>query len=441
MTSGAIHSPGEFPLHPGRSARSRVTAATGAAILLLASAVGQAEDTPGDSLASRANLTGDWGGLRTEWALNGVEIGINHTGDVFAVIDGGAEESTYFSGLVDVGIEFDLEAMLGWPATRAFVLGIGTFGRDPGDGAGSVHAPSNLANIPTGKVLEAWLEREFMAGQLAVLAGLYGVDSEFDVKETAGVFMNGGFGTGLDLSETGLNGPCVYPTTCLGVRARYHPDDTRYVQLAVLDGVAGDPEQPHGTQISLNSDDGLLVLGEAGFQRGAGAGRFLRAAVGAWAYTTDFEELLPPTPGAAPGEQGGTHGIYALLEGDLYREPGQYLEGLSGFLRVGVADEAVNPIGSYAGAGLVYTGLFPTRSEDVLGLGVSAAFNGDDFKDAQAQAGAPVEDAEVVVELTYWMPLLPWFSLQLDAQYISNPATDPALDDALLVGLRYQVSF
>lgn len=418
-------------------------AATSAAtILLLASAAGPAASTgEAEPLASRANLTGDWGGLRTEWALNGVEIGIAHTGDLFAVVEGGAEEATYYSGLLEAGIEFDLEALLGWPSTRAFVLGIGTFGRDPGDGAGSVHAPSNLANIPTGKVLEAWLEREFMDGRLAVLGGLYGVDSEFDVKETAGVFMNGGFGTGLDLSETGLNGPCVYPTTCLGVRARYQPDDSRYFQFAVLDGVAGDPDQPHGTQVSLSSDDGLLVLGEAGFQRGAGEGRFLRAAVGAWAYTTDFEELLPPAPGAAPGEQGGTQGLYALLEGDLYREPGQYLEGLSGFLRVGVADEAVNPIGSYAGAGLVYTGLFPGRGEDVLGLGISAAFNGDDFKDAQAQAGAPVDSAEVVLELTYWIPLLPWFSLQLDAQHIRNPSTDPSLDDALLLGLRYQVTF
>ncbi len=441
MTGATTLPPGTTPLQSGRSARAGVVAAAAAAVLLLASGPARAEPGTGDSLATRANLSGDWGGRRTAWALRGVEIGINHAGDLLSVVEGGAEESTYYSGLLDVGIGFDLEALLGWSATRAFVLGIGTFGRDPGDGAGSVHAPSNLANIPTGKVLEAWLEREFMDGRLAVLGGLYGVDSEFDVKETAGVFMNGGFGTGLDLSETGLNGPCVYPTTCLGIRARYQPDDTGYLQFAVLDGVAGDPDQPRGTQISLNGDDGLLVLGEAGLRRRPGEGRFLRAAVGAWAYTADFEELLPPTPGAAPGEQSGTQGLYALLEGDLYREPGQYLEGLSGFLRVGVADQAVNPIGSYAGAGLVYTGLFPNRSEDVLGLGVSAAFNGDDFKDAQAQAGTPVEDAEIVLELTYWMPLLPWFSLQLDAQYISNPSTDPALDDALLLGLRYQVTF
>jgi len=442
MPSARPRSPGKIPLSPGRRAPLSAATAAGATILLLASAAGYAETLENrDSLATRMALTGDWGGLRTEWALSGVEIGINHTGDLFSVVDGGAEQESYYSGLLELGVEFDLETLLGWSATRAFVLGIGTFGRDPGDGAGSVHAPSNLANIPTGKILEAWLEREFMDGRLAVLGGLYAVDSEFDVKETAGVFMNGGFGTGLDLSETGLNGPCVYPTTCLGVRARYQPDETRYFQFAVLDGVAGDPDQPSGTQIELGSDDGVLVLGEAGFQRGIGEGRFLRAALGAWHYTTDFEELLPPAPGETPNVQGGTQGFYALLEGDLYREPGQYLEGLSGFLRVGIADETVNPIGSYAGAGLVYTGLFPARSEDVLGLGVSAAFNGDDFKDAQAQAGTPVENSEVVIELSYWMPLLPWFSVQLDAQYIRNPATDPALDDALLLGLRYAVSF
>ena len=439
MTSAAARSPGKTPTELERHAPARTAAA--AAILLLASVPGQAEPVAGNALSTRAELSGDWGGLRTAWALRGVEIGIAHTGDLLTVVDGGAAEETYYSGLLEAGIGFDLEALLGWSSTRGFLLGIGTFGRDPGDGAGSIHAPSNLANIPTGKVLEAWLEREFLEGKLAILGGLYAVDSEFDVKEVAGVFMNGGFGTGLDLSETGLNGPCVYPTTCLGARARYQPDASRYFQLAVLDGVAGDPDQPHGTQIRLSSDDGLLVLGEAGFQRGVGEGQFLRGAIGAWHYTTDFERLVQPDIVLTPLQTSGTQGFYALLEGDLYREPGQYLQGLSGFLRIGVADETVNPIGSYAGAGLVYTGLFPGRSNDVLGLGVSAAFNGDEFKDAQAQAGAPVEDAEVVIELSYWMPLLPWFSVQLDAQYISNPATDPTLDDALLLGLRYAVTF
>jgi porin len=40
---------------------------------------------------------------------------------------------------------------------------------------------------------------------LSVVFGLYAADPEFDVKETAGVFLSGAFGTGLELSESGLN--------------------------------------------------------------------------------------------------------------------------------------------------------------------------------------------------------------------------------------------
>lgn len=395
--------------------------------------------TPGAD-AGRATLSGDWGGQRTEWAVRGIEIGIEHYGDMLVVIDGGLERGAWYAGLFETGVALDLDTLLGWQRTRVFVLGIGTFGRDPADGTGSIHAPSNLANVPTGKLLEAWLERDFLDGGLALLAGLYAADSEFDVKETAGVFMNGGFGTGLDLSETGLNGPCVYPVSCLGVRARYQPGGQSYFQLAVLDGVAGDPEQPRGTQIRLDSADGLLFLGELGVQRDPDRGRFLRAALGAWHYTTEFETLLQ-SPGVAARTRRGTQGLYALLEGDLYREPGQFLQGLSGFLRLGWADEAVNPIGRYAGAGLVYTGLFPGRDDDVLGVGISAAFSGDDFRAAQADEAAPVEAREVVIELAYWIPVLPWLSVQLDAQHVRNPGLDPGLEDATVLGLRYQVTF
>jgi porin len=420
--------------------RKRRFVVTFVALLVTATAAaGGPEASP--TLANRATLTGDWDGRRSHWAERGMEIGIDHYGDVMAIVDGGAKRGTYYAGLVEVGLEFDVATLLAWPDTRTVVLGIGTFGRDPADGAGSIHAPSNLANVSTGTLLEAWIERNFLDGRLALLGGLYAADSEFDVKESAGVFMNGGFGTGLELSETGLNGPCVYPATCLGVRALYQPDDSRYAQFAVLDGGAGDPDQPRGTQIRLRSEDGLFLIGETGYQRGVDEGRFLRAALGAWRYTTEFETLLQPGTPAPVRTRNGTHGVYTLLEGSLYSEPGRSIQGLSGFLRIGFADETVNPIGRYAGAGLVYTGLLPAREEDVLGLGISAAFLGDDYRKAQALAGTPIDSREVTFELSYWMPVLPWLSLQLDAQYIRNPSTDPGLDDAFLFGLRYQITF
>lgn len=427
----------------GAMARGQRRRLVATLIALGTAAVGGAwadEAPPTGALATRAVLTGDWHGHRSDWAQRGIAIGIDHFGDFMVVADGGSNRGAYYSGLVEVGIELDLAALIAWPETRAVALGIGTFGRDPADGAGSIHAPSNLANVATGTLLAAWIERDFLDGRVALLGGLYAVDSEFDVKETTGAFMNGGFGTGLELSETGLNGPCVYPATCIGLRARYQADATHYAQLAILDGGAGDPDQPHGIQVHLGGGDGLFMIGEAGFQQDASQGRFVRAALGAWRYTTEFETLSQPAAPAPARTRNGTHGIYALLEGSLYSEPGRSVQGLSGFLRIGFADERINPIGRYAGAGLVYTGLLPTRDEDVLGLGVSAGFISADCSDARAMAGSPVESRELVVELTYWLRVLPWLSMQLNAQYISKPSADPGLDDAMLFGLRYQVT-
>jgi porin len=89
----------------------------------------------------------------------------------------------------------------------------------------------------------------------------------------------------------------------------------------------------------------------------------------------------------------------------------------------------------------VYTGLLPGRDEDVAGFAVSAGFNGGRFKRAQRLAGTPVDDMEMALEWTYQMKLLPWLSLQLDAQFIKNPGTDRAVNDALVFGLRYKVTF
>ena len=202
-----------------------------------------ADTAPPDAerpLFERATLTGAWGGVRPSLAKRGVEIGIANWGDLMPVVSGGLERRTFYAGLFEPTLSVDLDRLLGWKGARIFVRGIGTYGNDPADGTESVQAPSNLANgVDTFKIFEAWIEQRCLDDTVALLAGLYAADTEFDVKETAGVFMNGGFGTGPDLSESGVNGPCVFPSSCVGVRVRYQPTPARYAQVAVLDGVAG----------------------------------------------------------------------------------------------------------------------------------------------------------------------------------------------------------
>lgn len=429
--------------NPGTIARACLTSLLALSALGVAFAARAQDAGPVPLLLERETSTGEPGGQRSALAKRGVELGLAVYQDVLSVVDGGLDTKTYAPGLIEPIVTLDLGRLLGWEGTRVFLRGLGMYGRDPAEGTGSLEAPSNLANaVQTFRLFEAWIERPLFDDALTVRAGLYAADAEFDVKETAGGFVIGGFGTGIDLSQSGQNGPCVYPTSCLGVRVKYEPAPHYYLQAAMLDGVAGDPDDPHGTHVTIDLDDeGVFTIGEVGYQRGADEGRFLRAALGVWYYTAPFDDLLEVDDGGDPRQRHAKPGVYALLEGELYREPGESTQGLSGLVRVGVADQDVYQVRSYASAGLADTGLFPGRDEDVTAFGLSVPINGSTFKTAARQAGTPVDDAEVALELTHYMQILSWLSLQFDAQYFINPGTDPAVDDALVLGLRTRVRF
>ena len=81
------------------------------------------------------------------------------------------------------------------------------------------------------------------------------------------------------------------------------------------------------------------------------------------------------------------------------------------------------------------------RDEGQLGFGITQAHNGDDFRAAALTADTPVDRAETTLELTYSDKLTPWLAIQPDVQYVVNPGTDKALDNALVFGARMIVDF
>jgi porin len=378
-------------------------------------------------------LAGDWGGARTALMEHGVVVEAANTTDLFASVDGGVSGDDTLSNLFELAVTADMGTLAGLRGGTLFFLGLGTHGDDPGGSSGTAHAPSNLAADDAWRVLEFWYEQSLLGDRAGLLFGVYAVDSEFDAKETADVFLNGGFGTGLDLSETGLNGPSIFPVTGLALRGRIQITSTLGLRAAIAEGAPGDLDDPTAFEIDLDDDEGVFTIAELDWQP-AGF-EFLRFGVGGWRYSTDFERI------DGRGEKDGSAGVYGFAEGLLFREPGSADQGLSGFVRLGRADDDVNRFGAYRGAGLVYTGLVPGRDGDVLGLGISSVDNGDEFVDAVRDGGERVQRSETVVELTYRADVLPWLSVQPALQYAMNPDTDPALDDHLAVALRIGVTF
>ncbi|WP_160172698.1 carbohydrate porin [Methylomarinum vadi] len=389
-----------------------------------------------DSFASA--LTGNWSGVRTTALQHGIRFDIANSGDLLANSRGVRADIRY-ANLLETAFTADIDTLAGWPGGTLYIMAIASLGGDSAETNGSISAPSNLTAADGFKLFEAWYEQSVFDDRVGILAGLYAVDSEFDVKGTADVFLNGAFGTGLDLSETGINGPSVFPVTSLGVRVRANLSQEVTVRVAVLDGVPGDPNDSSGTQISLKGADGLLIMSEINYQ--PEQFDFLRFGLGSWLYTAEFKDLLDTYANGDPVRRNGTYGVYGFVEGVIFTETEARDQGLSAFLRMGGADEDVNQIARFYGAGLVYTGLIPNRDDDIVGLGIAVGVNGEKYKRARQSGGVAVRDAEIALELTYRAQLMRWFSFQPVLQYYINPGANPALNDSLVGGFRYSINF
>ena len=154
-----------------------------------------------------------------------------------------------------------------------------------------------------------------------------------------------------------------------------------------------------------------------------------------------------------PLQHRGDWGLYGIVDTMLYREPGSDDQGLSVFARVAGSPAAQNLVSFYADGGVAYKGLLPGRDNDTAGLAVAYAPISDRARDLDrdyrsfGEPSYPVRSQELVVELTYQAQLAPWWTLQADLQFVSNPsgkvdnADGQLRENAVVVGLRSALTF
>lgn len=390
-------------------------------------------------------------GQERPWRLD-----VAYTGDLMANVRGGAERGVVALDNADVQLsvwpgrvfaDLDEETR---PRTTVFLYGLGNQGGSPSTLVGDAQGVNNIEAPTSWRLYEAWVEHILIPRRLSVLAGLYDLNSEFDVLPTGELFLHSSHGIGADFGLSGRNGPSIFAVTSLAVRVRGRLTDGLYAQGAVFDGVPGLPDEPGQFGVRLAADEGVLGAGEVGYvvphestdrdgvrlRRNAGRPVRAKVAVGAWGYTTPLRDWTSVAPGVEPQRRPGSWGAYVLADAQLWAEPGASRQGLSAFVRVGWAAPDFNQFAQYAGSGVVYTGLLPARSDDRVGLAVAAARNGGPYRAAQRRLGRATTATEVSIELTYEAVLAPWLALRGDVQHVRNPGTDPTRAPAWVLGLR-----
>jgi porin len=324
---------------------------------------------------------------------------------------------TVYLDNLDLTATLDGEALFGVGGLQFFAYALYYTGHAL-DGVDTVQGVSNIESVRALRLYEAWAQAAL--GPFASLrAGLYDLNSEFDAIDSAALFINPSHGIGPDFSQSGENGPSIFPSTSLALRLQLELGQWQ-ARVALLDAIPGDPNHPENTTVRWSSNEGFLYVAEVDYSLN---GR-VRTGLGVWQYSEPVD-----------GEN--NDGAYAFAETgaiELANERGF----LNVFTRTGWADEDVNPVSRYVGAGISWTGFVADRA-DRVGVAIAHATMSDPWRRAMADEGATTRAAETILELTARFPFGDSVALQPDVQYIRHPGATADRDSAWVFGLRLEV--
>jgi porin len=445
-------------------------------LLALAAFPAQADD----EISFDDRLTGDWGGPRTELAKSGVDLTVGYIGDVLGVASGGLQEGVVYEGRLELGLDINLERLVGWEGGKFHASAYQIHGRGlTSEFLGNLLPTSNIEAVRSTRLFTLWLEQSFFGDAASIRIGQLAADDEFITSDTAGGLINGTFGWfALTANNLPSGGP-AYPLATPGVRLQGQPTAGLTLRGAVFSGdPAGhpgdnDPQRVNNSGTTFSFEGGAFWIGEAelavnkekdGPTLAGGLPGVYK--LGFWHHTGRFADqavdenglsLADPASSGVPRTHRGDWGVYAVADQAVWREPGTEDQGANVFLRLGGTPSDRNSIDLYVDGGVGWKGLIPSRDADVLTLGIAFARVSTDARDLDRQSrtfsgvDSPLRSHEAVIELSYAAEIVPGLTVQPDLQYIFNPGghvadpSDPtgvkAVEDALVLGVRTSITF
>lgn len=398
-------------------------------------------------------LLGDWGGARGAMSAHGYDWEIVYKLDLLsktsAPSKAGCQGSsparcfnTYALDNLDIKLSLDGEKMAGLKGSSALLYILSNHGGKPALKSDRLpHGMDNIEtpyNANTTKLYQIWIQQAFLNERLSVRAGLYDFNSEFYATESSSIFIHPTFGIGAEMGITGKNGPSIFPTTSFAIRIKAESASGYYLQAVTLDGVPGDPNNPHGTHVQFNKGDGALNVIEGAIPLSVAENAHdNKLALGVWRYTARFDDLLDVDINGNPVKN-VSHGYYAMVEKVLRYKPGSNEESINSFVRAGKADGDTTQFDMAWSAGLVFSGLFAGHDQDQLGIAYAQERNGAKYRAVPGNSPVIYEKS---FELTYRYQAMPGLVMQPIAHYLLNHSNDPAQDKSWWLGMRVEVSF
>jgi porin len=421
------------------------------------------------NILNQQRLLGEFKGGRPQLETNGVVMTLQSISDLLGNVQGGQKEGGSYSGLLNLGLAVDLQKLSGWEGASFKNTWLWLYGNDVSKNfIGNAFTASTIAGAPAFRCYELWLQQNLFHDVVSLRGGLLPFDTEFMTSETANMFLNTAFGPMALITLNLPNGGPQYPEATPGLRMALQPTSWLTLRTAFMQANPFEQENNlHNFNWNFGSSGGFLNINEAAatWNKDATAkGLPGTAKVGCWFQTGQGPTGEESFSYGSPTAVASSSGFYGIVDQQLYTPstkatgvcsgknpvtsgkatvPGCDCsgKGLSSFLQMGFDPQPVSVSSFYASAGLVYTGLIPTRDADKLGVSFAYARMSDYLQNKASESGFPGASFEGVTELTYSIRLAPAVAIQPDLQYILHPGGTQQYGNALVVGARAVVDF
>jgi porin len=368
-------------------------------------------------------------------------------------VSGGMKRGFINFGRLDLGVDADLEKLAGISGLKFHANMFEIWGRGlTHDYIGNLATVSEIEALPDTRLYEAYFERTFWDGALAIKAGQQAADVEFFDSQTDDLFINGTFGwPAIKATNLPAGGPAP-PIAVPGIRVKAQSIEGVTAFVAVFNGNParpgpGDPQLRDNHGLVFRLQDPPWLIGQVRWDYSLEiAGMTLPGSFtpGAWQHFGSFDDqrftmegfsLADPAGTGIPARHRGNQGYFAVIEQTLYRpasvtEKGvnASVQGITAFARIAYSPPDRNLIDLYVDGGIGFSGMIPGRPADRFGIAmaymhISPTACALDI-DSQDFTGlpTPVRSNETLLEMIYEAHIKPGWLIAPYFQYVWRPS-------------------
>src|SRR4051812_27657590 len=145
---------------------------------------------------------------------NAVNLSAGYSGDLRRNTTGGLAVGSAYAQELDLGATWSSDRLIPDARIRSSVAVMYLGGGDiSANYVGDLQGLNNLEATNGWRLYESWVEMSFGASASSLRMGVLDLNAEFDTPVTQSLFIGSPFAIGTELSQTGTNGPVVWPTT------------------------------------------------------------------------------------------------------------------------------------------------------------------------------------------------------------------------------------